>query len=627
MTIPKPQDPDSRREWLQTNGIGGYCSSTLTGMNTRRYHGLLIAATKPPLGRFVLLSKLEETLIADGTRFDLSTNRFNNVVHPRGFRYLSQFKLDSGPEWTWEVNDVRVIKRVSMPQDQNTVSIAYELAGDLPCILEVRPLIAFRDHHATTHANLDLIPTVTVEPGLASVQPYTHLPRLFFHHNADQIETTGFWYYGFEYEREKERGLDYIEDLYNPFTLRFSGTAARIIASTEPNPALPAPQTAAPGLTNLVTALTGAASQFIVSRGAFKSVIAGYHWFDDWGRDTMISLPGLTLATGKPEVARGILLAFAASIDQGMLPNRFLNDAPPQYNTADATLWYFEAVRAFLHHTGETAFVRDQLYENLKGIIDWHIRGTRHGIHMDRDFLLHSDEQVTWMDARVDGRCVTPRDGKAVEIQALWYNALRIAADLAKAFRDDPFQKQVTALAAGAAESFNAQFWNQSEDCLYDVVNAFGPDAAIRPNQIIAASLNYTMLSAERAERVLRVVENELLTPRGLRTLSPRDSRYRGRYEGDAAQRDAAYHQGTVWPWLMGAFVTAYMKVNGRSESARRQGQIWLEAFLPHLEEAGLGQVSEIFDGDPPHTPRGCIAQAWSVAELLRAGVEDIYTA
>jgi predicted glycogen debranching enzyme len=374
--------------------------------------------------------------------------------------------------------------------------------------------------------------------------------------------------------------------------------------------------------------LAAAADQYIVSRGDQKTVIAGYHWFSDWGRDTMIALPGLTLPTGKHEVARSILRTFAKHVDQGMLPNRFPDAGEtPEYNTVDATLWFFEAARAFLAYSGDLEFVRNELYPVFAAIISWHARGTRYGIKVDPSGLLNSGEpgiQLTWMDAKVGDWVVTPRRGKPVEIQALWYNALCIMEDLARRFGDEAGQKRYRHMAALAHWAFNRLFWNAENGCLYDVVNGGPPDASIRPNQIFAVSLPHSMLSPERARSVVEKVQEHLLTPYGLRSLAPSDSQYRGRYMGDPSSRDGAYHQGTVWPWLLGPFITAYVKVNGASEAARRQAEEWLASLKDHLSDAGLGHVSEIFDGDAPHRPCGCMAQAWSVAEVLRAYVEDI---
>jgi predicted glycogen debranching enzyme len=629
-----------KREWLETNGLGGFAASTITGLNTRRYHGLVTAATKPPVGRVLLLSKLEETLIISGKRFDLSANRYPGVVHPQGHQYLKEFRLDPFPIFTYEVDGIEVEKRVFMVHGENTTVTEYELSGD--CLLEIRPLIAFRDYHATTHRNNSLDPAVEKSAGVATVHPYAGLPALHFAHNAREVEAAGDWYHNFEYDIERQRGLDYTEDLFNPFVARFEGRYAVVVASTERHDASQAGELrgsevrrrtevigASPAREPLIEALVSAADQFVVKRGDLKTIIAGYHWFSDWGRDTMIALPGLTLVTGRAEVARNILSAFAGHIDQGMLPNRFPDAGEaPEYNTVDATLWFFEAVRALVDYTGDYAFVRKALYDKLKDIIDWHLRGTRYGIHLDADGLLAAGVpgvQLTWMDSKIGDWVVTPRHGKPVEIQALWYNALRVMEDFAGRFDDTAAEVFFRELAAKARDSFNEQFWDAGHECLYDVVNGDHRDASIRPNQILAVSLAHSMLSSERARQVVAVVERELLTPLGLRSLSPRDPQYRPRYEGGVWERDSAYHQGTVWPWLMGPFITAYVKSNGRSPEARAQAERWLGAFDEHLRTAGLGHISEIADGEAPHEPRGCAAQAWSVAELLRAAVEDVF--
>jgi predicted glycogen debranching enzyme len=374
--------------------------------------------------------------------------------------------------------------------------------------------------------------------------------------------------------------------------------------------------------------LTRAADQFIVRRGSENTVIAGYHWFSDWGRDTMIALPGLTLATRRYDDARGMLLAFASSVDRGMLPNRFPDAGEtPEYNTVDAALWFFEAVRAFAVHTEDYDFIRTKLYPVLADILAWHERGTRYGIHLDADGLLLAGEpgvQLTWMDAKVGDWVVTPRHGKPVEIQALWYNALRVMQELGQRFGDTANAAHCEELADGARSRFADLFWNDPTGCLFDVINGDHRDASIRPNQVFAVSLHYGMLSAEKAKRVVAAVERELLTPYGLRSLAPSDHQYRGRYEGNPFSRDSAYHQGTVWPWLLGPFLTAYLKVNGKSAKARRQAEQWLNELRTFMLGEGVGQVPEVFDGDAPHRAGGCLAQAWSIAELLRVCVEEL---
>ncbi len=637
-------------EWLETNGLGGFASSTIAGMNTRRYHGLLTAAAKPPARRMLLLSKLEETVFIGDLRYELSVNRYPGAVHPQGYRFLKGFRLDPFPVFTYEVHGIEIEKRVFMAHGENTTVVEYDArclaGGGVPeCTLEIRPLIAFRDFHGMTHANHAINRRVVVTVGSASVNPYEGLPTLYFAHDAAELEPTGEWYFNFEYDVERERGLDFSEDLFNPFAARFTfgrRASATIIASTALHQASEAPAlrkseterraalvAALPSKEPFARCLAAAADQFIVDRGGLKTIVAGYHWFGEWGRDAMITLPGLTLATGRPELAKSILLAFADAASQGMLPNRFPDqEGDPEYNTVDATLWFFEAIRALVEYTGEIAFVRDHLYASMAEMFDWHCRGTRYGIRADEDGLLSAGEpgvQLTWMDAKVGGWVVTPRIGKPVEIQALWYNALRVIEEMARVFGDRAREASAREIAGRARESFNSRFWNKTAGCLYDVVNGDDRDGSVRPNQIFAVSLANTMLEDGRARQVVEVVERELLTPLGLRSLSPRDPRYRPRYEGDVVSRDSAYHQGTVWPWLTGPFITAYVKVNDRSQAAREQAGRWLESFRTHLSVAGVGQISELADGEAPHRPRGAIAQAWSVAELLRAAVQDVY--
>jgi predicted glycogen debranching enzyme len=644
----------SSREWLLTNGKGGFACSTLAGLNTRRYHSLLTAATQPPVGRMVLLSKMEETLMVDGKAVELSANQYPGVIHPQGYRYLKLFRLEPFPTFVFDVDGVELEKTIFMVQGESTTVVEYQVrnAAGRSVSLELRPLVAFRDFHSTTHENPAFNSEVQQKPGVASLQPYDGVPRLYLAHNAGEVRTTGEWYRNFEYRVERERGLDYSEDLFNPLVLRFelsssqspssSNPAATVVASTILRAAADAGQlrrdeiarknaiaASVPGGNEFIRQLVLAADQYIVDRGEGKTVIAGYPWFSDWGRDTMISLTGLALVTGRFEVARQILLEFAASVDEGMLPNRFPDGGEaPEYNTVDATLWYFEAVRAYLAYTCDYETVRGKLYPVLASIISWHLRGTRHGIHSDPTGLLAAGEagvQLTWMDAKIGDWVVTPRRGKPVEIQALWYNALRIMEGLAQAFENEAERKRYSGLAEVVKWSFNRLFWNPAAGCLYDVVNGGPPDASIRPNQIFAVSLHYTMLPPEWARSVVDVVEKELRTPYGLRSLAASDPRYVAHYGGDVRNRDSAYHQGTVWPWLLGPFLTAYLKVQGGGPEARKQAGEWMQAVERHLSEAGLGQISELFDAEPPYRPGGCFAQAWNIAELLRAGVEDVF--
>ena len=632
----------SSREWLETNGIGGFASGTISGANTRRYHGLLTAATRPPLGRVTVLSKFEEILELDGIQFELSTNQFIGGVSPQGYKFLESFRLDPFPIWTFVIEEFEIEKRVFMVHGSNATVCRWSVSkgsrdfnGRIALVL--KPLLSFVDYHSLQHQSPEIGFSYEISDKAVSITANGQMPSLHIHHNGTGTESTGDWYNNFAYAIEKERGFDFTEDLYQPFALRFdlANEPATLIATTDENAdfAYPALENAelerrkalidkAGSKSDFEKQLVLAADQFIVSRGSGETVIAGYPWFSDWGRDTMISLPGLTLATGRPEIARNILLEFSKHISEGMLPNRFPDAGDEaEYNTVDATLWYFEAVRAYLKATGDSKFVRENLYEKLADIVAWHLHGTRYNIHVDTDGLLYAGEdgvQLTWMDAKIGDLVITPRTGKPVEIQALWYNTLLIMADFAKTFGDKEDEARYRAMADLCKLSFNGVFWNDAEECLYDLVENGNRDRSVRPNQIFAISLPHSMLDAERSAKVLAKVESELLTPVGLRSLSPNDERYCPVYEGSPFARDSAYHQGTVWAWLIGPFVDAYRKVRGSDkEREEKVGEI-LSGFESHLTEAGIGQISEIFDADPPFKPRGCFAQAWSVAEVLR---------
>jgi len=642
----------SAREWLETNGIGGFAASTVSGANTRRYHGLLTAATHPPLGRVTMLSKFEETVFIDGKSFDLSANQYpDDAIYPNGYQYLKNFRLAPFPVWTFEIEDIEIEKSIFMIDGENTTVCQWSVvSGQLPgkdqnqkIELRLKPLLSFVDYHHLQHANADFDLNFEASENLVTVKPYAEMSPLYFAHNAASFEKTGVWYRNFEYAIERERGFDFREDLFQPFDLKFDlSDAAIVIVSTEKHSFSEAQNfetkeierrekliKRAAAEDDFTKQLVLAADQFIVLRGAGKTIIAGYPWFSDWGRDTMIALNGLTLATNRPEIAKSILLEFSLHISEGMLPNRFPDAGEhAEYNTVDATLWYFEAVRAYTEKTGDFDFVEKNLYEKLINIIIWHLHGTRYKIQVDAaDGLLYAGEagtQLTWMDAKIGDFVVTPRTGKAVEIQALWYNALRIMADFAEKFGDRADREKYLEMAEKAKQSFNAHFWNEQEECLFDVIDGATKDASVRPNQIFAVSLPNTMLSIGRAQKIVQKVEAELLTPYGLRSLSPKDSRYCPIYIGTPFQRDSAYHQGTVWAWLTGAFIDAYRKVNANGKKTETRANEILAGFQNHLSEAGAGQISEIFDGDAPHLPRGCVAQAWSIAEVLRvSGKKD----
>ncbi len=633
----------SAREWLVTNGIGGYAAGTLGGVLTRRYHGLLIAALQPPLGRTLLVTKLDETAEYDGQRYDLFSTRWaSGSVTPRGFVHLERFHLDgTTPVWTYAVGDALLEKRVWMPQGVNTTLVQYTLRrGSLPLSLTLKALVNYRDHHAATRAGDEGMRVESVARGLRVMASAGATP---FYLLSDHAEATPAheWYRDYFLAVEDYRGIDPHDD--NLYAGRFTATlqagqSVTLVASVDPPPDLDAARAyderrtdearlrhrAGVGDTTpeWIGQLVLAADQFVVRRAQpddpdGRTVIAGYPWFGDWGRDTMIALPGLTLATGRPDVAAQILRTFAHYVDQGMLPNRFPDQGEaPEYNTVDATLWYFEAIRAYHAATGDDGLLRD-LFPVLEDIVAWHRRGTRYQIHVDPvDGLLYAGEpgvQLTWMDARVDGREITPRTGKAVEINALWYNALRSMA--AFAARLGHSGDDYTLAADRLAASFS-RFWNASLGYCYDVIDGpEGDDASLRPNQLFAVALHHPLLGHEQMKAVVDVCARRLLASHGLRSLDPRAPAYIGHYGGDYRQRDGAYHQGTVWAWLIGPFVSAHYRVYRDPAAARRL----LEPLGRHLAQGCVGSISEIFDGDPPFMPRGAFAQAWSVAEVLRA--------
>ncbi len=633
-----------RREWLETNGLGGWAGSTISGAHTRRYHGLLVAAMRPPVGRMVMLSKLDEIIAVAGQRLEMTTNVYSDAVHPQGYQYLQHFSKNFFPVFTYEAAGVRLQKTITAVNGENTTLILYEVSGASPTFtLELQPFMAGRDYHSLTHANNQMTEKFEFENDVFVTRLHERLPDLFLLVPGATFEARPDWYFNFEYLVEKARGQDFTEDLFTPgvFKCRLkAGDKLGVIASTR-NPknrdafALFAQEkerrkkliSMSPVVDETTRTLGLAADQFIVQRGSeYKTIIAGYHWFTDWGRDTMIALPGLTLATGRFDDAKKIIRAFAQSISQGMLPNRFPDaDSEPEYNTVDATLWFFVAIFKYLKHTRDKAFIKNELLAVLEEIIDWHQRGTRYGIHVDEDGLLYAGEpgvQLTWMDAKIGDWVVTPRTGKAVEINALWCNALAILAILYKLIGQKASARRLARRTEKTRDRFRKEFWYEEGGYLYDYVNGKIRDTSIRPNQILALSLPYPLLEGQQAKKVLETVTDKLYTPFGLRSLAPDDPHYRPVYSGNGLERDSAYHQGTVWAWLLGPWLTALVRVNG--QEGKTTAQNYFKEIMPHLENAGIGSVSEIFDADWPHAPRGCIAQAWSVAEILRAYIEDL---
>lgn len=620
------EDQESR-EWLLTNGIGGFASGTISGILTRRYHGLLVAALDPPLGRTLLVPKCEETIQLDGKDFCLSANRWQSgAVSPDGYQFIERFRLDGNiPVWTYAFHGITLEKKIWMRPKSNTTYVQYELLeGSKSADISIKIMANYRGYHATTHAGGWKMNVSLVGCGF-KIEAFPDAAPIYVFCDRASGSVINEWYYGYFLKEEQKRGLPCTEDhllagIFHGFlqpkeklTLVFSLDASISIDR--------APLEQKKEFSQKpfwIRTLISAADAFIVDRPPDgKTVIAGYHWFGDWGRDTMISLPGLTLTTGRSETAKTILKTFSKTIDRGMLPNRFLEKGKDlEYNTVDASLWYFEAIRAYAAFASDKAFIED-LFPILSDMIDWHIRGTRYNIHADpKDGLLFAGEngvQLTWMDAKIGDWVVTPRTGKPIEVNALWLNALKIMGDFARLLKkpsktfDDALDK--------AKEGFQ-RFWNESQNCCFDVLDGpDGHDAAVRPNQIFAVSLPINALAPEKERMIVEKLSQELYTPRGLRSLSCKDSRYRGRYEGAPQERDAVYHQGTVWAYLLGSYALSHFKVFYEMGASLKL----LEPMADHLLEAGLGTVSEIFDGDPPHAPRGCIAQAWSVAEILRA--------
>ncbi len=626
-------------EWLETNGLGGWASSTVSGAHSRRYHGLLVAAAQPPVGRTVLVSKLDETVrLGEGT-WELGCNRYPGAVHPHGYRHLKTFRRGLFPVFDYEVGGAQLRKTIAVVAGENTTVVVYELVeSQESVVLELMPFLTCRDFHSLGPGGA-LSEAIEFRDDVLVSRPANGGPTAYLLIPGGQFEPRPTWYRNFEFEVERRRGLDYREDLWTPGVVsRRLGPGERLgILITTEDPrgrdALALLEGERRRRRRLLESFQGtdresqalvlAADQFVVRRGEdLRTLIAGYHWFADWGRDTMIALPGICLATGRLEEAKRILAAFAASVDQGMLPNRFPDAGEtPEYNTVDATLWFFVAIQSYLDRSGDVEFVRDELLPVLREILSWHEAGTRYGIRVDDDGLLLAGEpgvQLTWMDAKVGDWVVTPREGKAVEINALWYNALKILGELEERHGDSDAGCDLGRRAERVRRRFNRLFWNEDAGCLFDVIGRDGhADAAIRPNQIFALTLPHPLLPKKKAMRVLRVIRDKLLTPVGLRSLSPDHPDYRPVYEGGPWERDGAYHQGTVWSWLLGPYVDALLRYRG--DPGRAEARALLDEACRQLSGACLGSVSEIFDAEPPHRPRGAVAQAWSVAELLRA--------
>ncbi|MBI5762125.1 MAG: glycogen debranching enzyme family protein [Planctomycetes bacterium] len=635
-----------------TNGRGGYAMAAVNQMLTRRYHGLLVAAVNPPVERYVLLAKLEATAIVGGLTYELATNDYPEAVHPHGYRLLESFSPRPRATWRWRVGEALIEQTLWMIPGEDSTAVQYRLVeGESAVPISIRPLCTSRHfHHLLNYRDLGP-PTVEEIADGFRLAWSAGRPAWQLSFNAE-FKSRPDWYYQFVLREEAVRGYDSTQDLFMPGLIsaelrRDDPKGLVIVASTQSRTWREAmTRTETPSglvldsrrigthISNaLHSALTSATADFVVARGAAgKTVIAGYPWFGDWGRDTFISLPGLCLVTGRQADARAIIAAFSEHVREGMIPNRFPDyGEAPAYNTVDATLWYIHAIDRYLAYTGDWAFIADKILPVVADILDAHQRGTRHNIRVDSDGLLSAGEHgfaLTWMDAKLPDHTVTPRIGKPVEVNALWFNALRIAASFADRAGDVARATEWSSAAERCAAGFNARFWNAARGCLYDVVDVEGRtgenDDRIRPNQLLAISLTHPVLERRRWRDVVDVCQRDLWTPMGLRTLAPTEPGYRPRYDGDMAQRDTAYHQGTVWPWLLGPFVSAYTRAYGSTPQARATAQSFLDGLSAHLKEAGIGGVSEVADAEAPHRSNGCPWQAWSVAEPLRALHEDV---
>jgi predicted glycogen debranching enzyme len=646
------------KEWLLTNSRGGYASSTIIGCNTRRYHGLLIGSLNPPVNRVMALSNCLEMLIlkdaaqAEGQKtLNLSTFEFSDKFAPDGFCHIKKFRRDIGVHFEYRFDSLALTRSVYLDCDTDTVALVYDFTHvTQPLEFIVRPFVGLRDFHHLQKAYAQIsshrLPTsLVLRHGTADVC------ELFLSCPDAEFENDPQWWFNFIYRSDRQRGQEFTEDLWTPGFFRARVNApCKIVLWASLHSRHGADRAANFDIDALcrklqehqsmvikaaktddekLQKLSQAADQFITRRQTDHkqrtTVLAGFPWFADWGRDAFIALPGLLLATGRVNEAKSVLTTFAAAVDEGMIPNRFDDYGSTAYfNSVDASLWLINAAFEYLAVCGDTQTFTQQLLPTICRIIDSYQKGTRFGICADNDGLITAgscDTQLTWMDAKYDGVAVTPRHGKAVEINALWYNSLcRLAQFYADANEPD-IANRYRSMSEKVKESFIRLFWNETAGFLNDCILPDGScDATLRPNQIFAVSLAFSPLPVDLQRKIVQVVKDELLTPYGLRTLSPRDNRYRPIYTGSPKERDYAYHQGTVWAYLIGPFVEAWLKVNNFSQDSLKQAAKFIEPLLEHFTEDGcLGQISEIFDGDPPHTPRGCFAQAWSVAELIRA--------
>jgi predicted glycogen debranching enzyme len=637
-----------QREWLLTNGIGGFASSTIIGANTRRYHGLLVASLRAPVSRHLLLSKIDESISFGNENFNLFSFQTADGFVMNGQHHLQRAIIDPLPTFIYSVRDIFIEKKISLVYGQNTVVILYHIVnGTDAAKIKLSPLVNFRDYHNNSSSEFLRFNQEPYSEGVRLSPANYELDLNIFCSSGVYKKQDNCYFYNMHYPAEQERGLYATEDHFIPGYFEIDikpgedkyitviATIEDKIPSTDGQYLIELEKNRIGKLLDIAgyeddfaKKLVQAADNFIVYRKSTnaKTVIAGYPWFTDWGRDTMIALPGLTLTTGRFDDAKEILYTFSQYVKDGLIPNMFPDEGQePAYNSVDGALWYFEAVYKYIKYTNDFKFIADNIYSGMKEIISAFVKGTRFNIRLDKDFLLTAGDegtQLTWMDAKVGDWVVTPRHGKAVEINALWYNALRIMSVLAGKLGEDG--EYYDNIAKNTKDAFASSFWNNDAKCLYDVITGNLKDSKVRPNQIFAVSLSYPLIEGDQAKKIVDKVWKELYTAYGLRSLSPYSDEYRGIYVGDQYNRDGAYHQGTVWTWPLGHFITAFIKVYGTSDEVKNMAIRFIEPLKDHLDDACVGSISEIFDGYEPIVPRGCFAQAWSVAEILRAYIEDI---
>ncbi len=650
-----PMSAGVQKEWVLTNGIGGYAGSSVTGAHARKHHGYLIASLHPPVERFVILSKINECLIRSSEKIDFTVEQYladdGSTAYRKGIEYLNSFTYDGLVHFTTKAPEFTMTKTLAFEHGKNTIAVSYDIQNDGDAAtLVLTPLFNYRVHHDASTVDTLKFDTTYEQPEIRLVpQQNKDVTIRLFTDDGTVVPCEEKYTTGMQLQKELDVESDALDDNYTPYQIEFPLDAGcrkkiSIVCTIEDAYEKDAFATAAAEMARfdalekkagyhdeLAETLTIAADHFLAYRQStgLMTVLAGLPWFTDWGRDTMIALTGLTLSTGRYQDARDILTTFARYVHHGMVPNMFPDEGTaPLYNTADASMWYFYAVGKYLDYTGtpeDYAFVQETIYPKLKEIIAAYEHGTDFSIYMEEDGLIHAGsglDQVTWMDVRVGDWVATPRHGKPVEINALWYHALCLMEEWATRFGEDG--SHYAALAAHAKESFAKEFWNEKDGCLYDVVDGLEGDATLRPNQIYAVSLPHRMLDADKEKKIVDKVYEKLYAKTGLRSLSPDDKEYHPTYEGCLDKRDHAYHQGTSWGFLLGGFLTAYVHVYGTSKEVIKQADAMLDATREQFYHGCIGSIAEIFDGDEPHTSRGCYAQAWSVGEILRAYTEDI---